>query len=278
MNLKLSFDVIGGGEDSRWPVAFGSNVNSCKLLSHENQQLKHMLKVTQSSRFHQEVYQHLCLDEAQVFFTSNTDLSATCNALLRENKQHRDHIQIAESALLMKGPEAQTMAYLQQEVDKACRVARGRILEDLQTSEYIDRVHLHNHTLLQKVNFLSDSICQLNQSLHTLQQQQTLQQVGMFTLLLSTFKTYIPLLSGMAVLACSSMALLACKRNHACYIAECEAFFVCRRAMTLVTWQQDLANLPMILSSMGPRPWLRQRPSRHVRLEQVLVVVAKMTL
>ena len=132
------------------------------------------------SRFHREVYQHLCLDEASVFFTSNADLSATCNALQRENKQHRDRRQIAEAALQTRGPEAQRIVYLQQELDKAHRVARGRILEDLQTREYTDRVHLHNHSLLQKINFLADSNRQLK-SLHTLQQhQQKLQQVGCF--------------------------------------------------------------------------------------------------
>ena len=52
------------------------------------------------------------------------------------------------------------MVYLQQELDIAHRVARRRVLEDLQTREYTDRLHLHNHTLLQKINFLTDSNCQ----------------------------------------------------------------------------------------------------------------------
>ena len=84
VNLKLSFDVIGGGDGAKWPVAFGNYLDSLKQLNHENQQLRHMLQAINSSRFHQEVHQHLCLDEARVCFTSSADLSATCNALLRE--------------------------------------------------------------------------------------------------------------------------------------------------------------------------------------------------
>ena len=84
VNLKLSFNVIGGGDGAKWPVAFGNNVDSLKQLNHENQQLRHMLQAIKSSRFPQEVYQHLCLDEARVFFSSSADLSATCNALLRK--------------------------------------------------------------------------------------------------------------------------------------------------------------------------------------------------
>ena len=49
MNLKPSFGVIGGGgEDSKWPISFGSNINSYKQLSHENQDLRHTLQVIKS--------------------------------------------------------------------------------------------------------------------------------------------------------------------------------------------------------------------------------------
>ena len=196
MNLKLSFDVVGGG--SKWPVSFGSNTTAYKQFNNENQQLRHMLQVLKSSRFHQEVYQHMCLDETRVFFTSDADLSATCNALLRENKKHMDHIQIAEAELQMRGPAAQRVVYLQQELDTAHRIDQARAVEDLQTREYIDQLHMNSHNLLQKVNFLAHRNRQLQQSMQQYEQQQyeqqqrPLQQVGISSVLLSTARPTRP--------------------------------------------------------------------------------------
>ena len=73
--------------------------------------------------FQQEVYRQINLDETRVFFTPDADLSATCNALVRENKKLMDHTQHIEAALKMKEPAAKQMVDLQQELHTARRVA-----------------------------------------------------------------------------------------------------------------------------------------------------------
>ena len=181
MDLKLSFDGFAGGGS----VCFGSNVETYGQLQYKVFQLRHRLRVVTSTWFHYEVYQHFCLGESRVFFTPDAELSASYNALVRENKQLVDCLRIAEAALQTGGPAAQQVAQLQQQLDDANRVARGRILEDLKTRQYMEGLNLHNHDLVQKANFLAHNNLQLTQSVTALQQQLGQhQQVGMSSLLL----------------------------------------------------------------------------------------------
>ncbi|KAL3149090.1 hypothetical protein ABBQ32_001933 [Trebouxia sp. C0010 RCD-2024] len=136
--------------------------------------------------FQQEVYRQIRLDETRVFFTPNADLSATCNALVRENKKLMDHNQHIEAALNMKEPAAKQMVHLQQGLDTAPRVAQARVLEELQTRECLEQLNVASHNLLRKVLWLAGEHHHLKQSLEMLQQhyhqQQRLgQQVGNVT-------------------------------------------------------------------------------------------------
>lgn len=49
MKLKLSLEVVGGGGGSSWPISLGSNIETCRQLSSENKQLRHMLLALKSS-------------------------------------------------------------------------------------------------------------------------------------------------------------------------------------------------------------------------------------
>lgn len=187
MGLNLSLDDSAGGCSGQ-RVSFGSNIDTYRQLQNTIHHLRHRLRVVTSTWFHYEVYQHFRLEESRVFFTPDAELSASYNALVRENKQLMDRLRIAEAALQTGGPAAQQVAHLQQQVDDANRVARGRILEDLKTRQYMEGLNLHNHDLVQQVNFLAHSNLQLTQSVTALQQQlgqhqPPLQQVGMFSLL-----------------------------------------------------------------------------------------------
>lgn len=170
MNLKLSFEVLGG--NSRWPISLDKNINTLKQLKDENETLRHELQVLKSRRFYQEMFQHMCSSETRVFFTSNENLSAACNALLHENKEQMHCIQCIETELAMRGSEAQQAVYLQQELSRAQRTAQARVMEDLQTQQYFQQQETSFLCLLQKVNLLADSNHQLKQSVAKFQQHQ----------------------------------------------------------------------------------------------------------
>lgn len=172
MNLKLSFEVVGGG--SGWPVSYGSNTDACRQLRSENHHLRHMVYSLKSTRFHQAVYQQLSLDESRVFFTPNAELSATCNALLCENKKLVDQMKHIEAALKMAEPATQRVVDLQQELDTAHRVARARVLEDTQTRQYVEELNSSNHNLRQEVLWLVRTKSHLQEA----SQHHNSQQVG----------------------------------------------------------------------------------------------------
>ena len=178
MNLKLSFEVLEGG--SRWPVSLSANINSLKQLKDENENLRHELQVLKSRRFYQEMFEHMCSGETRVFFTSNENLSATCNTLLRENKEQMHRVQCVEAELATRGSEAQQVAYLRQELGRAQRLAQARVMEDLQTHQYFEQQETSFLRLLQKLNLLAHSNHHLKQSVAGFQghqQQQAFQQV-----------------------------------------------------------------------------------------------------